>query len=217
MTVTVLLADDHPIVRQGMRRLLEAEPDLTVVGEAGDGLETVQLVEKLKPNVLVVDMMMPGLNGLEVLRQVKKRSPATFSIVLSMQSADAYVVEALKSGASGYILKDSGPGELVIALRQVIQGQRFLSPKLSERLINAYIQTSDKTVLDPYETLTNREREVLQMVSEGLSTPEIARRLSISPRTAELHRGRMMNKLGLRNQTDLIRYALKRGILPMDG
>jgi two-component system, NarL family, response regulator NreC len=127
------------------------------------------------------------------------------------------VVEALKSGASGYILKDSGPGELVIALRQVIQGQRFLSPKLSERLINAYIQTSDKTVLDPYETLTNREREVLQMVSEGLSTPEIARRLSISPRTAELHRGRMMNKLGLRNQTDLIRYALKRGILPMDG
>jgi len=217
MTVTVLLADDHPIVRQGMRRLLEAEPDLTVVGEAADGLETVQLVEKLKPNVLVVDMMMPGLNGLEVLRQVKKRSPATFSIVLSMQSADAYVVEALKSGASGYILKDSGPGELVIALRQVIQGQRFLSPKLSERLINAYIQTSDKTVLDPYETLTNREREVLQMVSEGLSTPEIARRLSISPRTAELHRGRMMNKLGLRNQTDLIRYALKRGILPMDG
>jgi len=217
MTVTVLLADDHPIVRQGMRRLFEAEPDLTVVGEATDGLETVQLVEKLKPSVLVVDMMMPGLNGLEVLRQVKKRSPATFSIVLSMQSADAYVVEALKSGASGYVLKDSGPGELVIAVRQVIQGQRFLSPKLSERLINAYIQTSDKTVLDPYETLTNREREVLQMVSEGLSTPEIARRLSISPRTAELHRGRMMNKLGLRNQTDLIRYALKRGILPMDG
>ena len=216
MTVTVLLADDHPIVRQGMRRLFEAEPDLTVVGEATDGLETVQLVEKLKPSVLVVDMMMPGLNGLEILRQVKKRSPATFSIVLSMQSADAYVVEALKSGASGYILKDSGPGELVIALRQVIQGQRFLSPKLSERLINAHIQTSDKTVLDPYETLTNREREVLQMVSEGLTTSEISRRLSISPRTAEIHRGRMMNKLGLHNQTDVIRYALKRGILPMD-
>jgi DNA-binding NarL/FixJ family response regulator len=216
MTVTVLLADDHPIVRQGMRRLFEAEPDLAVVGEAADGLETVQLVEKLKPSVLVVDMMMPGLNGLEILRQVRKRSPATLSIVLSMQSADAYVVEALKSGASGYILKDSGPGELVIAVRQVIQGQRFLSPKLSERLINAYIQTSDKTVLDPYETLTNREREVLQMVSEGLTTPEIARRLSISPRTAELHRGRMMNKLGLHNQTDVIRYALKRGILPMD-
>jgi DNA-binding NarL/FixJ family response regulator len=217
MTVTVLLADDHPIVRQGIRHLLEAESDVKVVGEATDGLEAVQLVEKHRPNVLIVDMMMPGLNGLEVLRQVKKRSPATFSIVLSMQSADAYVVEALKSGASGYILKDSGPSELVNALRQVIQGQRFLSPKLSERLINAYIQTSDKTVLDSYETLTDREREVLQMVSEGLTTPEIARRLSISPRTVELHRGRMMSKLGLRNQTDLIRYALKRGILPMDG
>ena len=217
MTVTVLLADDHPIVRQGIRHLLEAESDVKVVGEATDGLEAVQLVEKHRPNVLIVDMMMPGLNGLEVLRQVKKRSPATFSIVLSMQSADAYVVEALKSGASGYILKDSGPSELVNALRQVIQGQRFLSPKLSERLINAYIQTSDKTVLDSYETLTDREREVLQMVSEGLTTPEIARRLAISPRTAELHRGRMMSKLGLRNQTDLIRYALKRGILSMDG
>jgi DNA-binding NarL/FixJ family response regulator len=162
-------------------------------------------------------MMMPGLNGLEVLRQVKKRSPATFSIVLSMQSADAYVVEALKSGASGYVLKDSGPSELVNAIRQVIQGERFLSPKLSERLIDAYVQTSHTTVLDLYETLTDREREVLQMVSEGLTTPEIARRLSISPRTAELHRGRMMSKLGLRNQTELIRYALKRGILSMDG
>jgi Response regulator containing a CheY-like receiver domain and an HTH DNA-binding domain len=165
---------------------------------------------------LIVDMMMPGLNGLEILRQVKKRSPATISIVLSMQSADAYVVEALKSGASGYILKDSGPSELVHAVRQVIQGQRFLSPKLSERLINAYLENTDKTALDTYETLTDREREVLQLVSEGLTTPEIARRLSISPRTAELHRSRMMSKLGLRNQTDLIRYALKRGILPMD-
>lgn len=217
MTVTVLLADDHPIVRQGMRHLLQAESDFKVVGEATDGLETVQLVEKHRPNVLIVDMMMPGLNGLEVLRQVKKRSPATFSIVLSMQSADAYVVEALKSGASGYVLKDSGPSELVNAIRQVIQGERFLSPKLSERLIDAYVQTSHTSVLDLYETLTDREREVLQMVSEGLTTPEIAKRLSISPRTAELHRGRMMSKLGLRNQTELIRYALKRGILSMDG
>jgi DNA-binding NarL/FixJ family response regulator len=216
MTVTVLLADDHPIVRQGMRHLLEAEPDLTVVGEATDGLQTVQLIEKLKPRVLIVDMMMPGLNGLEILRQVKSRYPSTLSIVLSMQSADTYVVEALKTGASGYVLKDSGPSELVEAVRQVLQGQRFLSPKLSERLINAYLRTSDKTVVDPYETLTDREREVLQMASEGRTTAEIAKQLSISPRTAELHRGRMMNKLGLRNQTDLIRYALKRGILPMD-
>jgi two-component system, NarL family, response regulator NreC len=216
MTVTVLLADDHPIVRQGLRHLLEAEPDVTIVGEASDGLQAVQLTEKFKPDVLIVDIMMPGLNGLETLRQVKERSPATCSIVLSMQSADVYVVEALKAGALGYVLKETGPSELVNAVQEVVRGQRYLSPRLSERLIDVLLQTTEKVTADPYETLTNREREVLQMAAEGLSTSEIAKRLSISPRTAELHRGRMMNKLRLHNQTDLIRYALKRGILPMD-
>jgi two-component system, NarL family, response regulator NreC len=216
MTVTVLLADDHPIVRQGLRHLLEAEPDVTIVGEASDGLQAAQLVEKFRPNVLIVDIMMPGLNGLDVLRQVKERSPATCSIVLSMQSADVYVVEALKAGALGYVLKETGPSELLNAVQQVVQGHRYLSPRLAERLIDVLLETTEKVTADPYQTLTNREREVLQMASEGLSTSEIAKRLSISPRTAELHRGRMMNKLGLRNQTELIRYALKRGILPMD-
>ena len=217
MTVTVILADDHPIVRQGLRHLLEAEPHLKIVGEAEDGLQAVQLTEKFKPNVLIVDIMMPGLNGLEVLRQVKDRSPSTCSIVLSMQSADVYIVEALKSGALGYVLKETGPSELVNAVQQVISGKRYLSPRLSERLIDVLLQTTEELTLDPYETLTNREREVLQMAAEGLTTSAIARRLSISPRTAELHRGRMMDKLGLNNQTELIRYALKRGILPMDG
>jgi len=216
MTVTVLLADDHPIVRQGLRHLLEAEPDLKIVGEASDGLQAVQLTEKFKPNVLIVDIMMPDLNGLEVLRQVKDRSPATCSIVLSMQSADVYVVEALKAGALGYVLKETGPSELVNAVQQVIGGKRYLSPRLSERLIDVLLQTTEELTLDPYETLTNREREVLQMAAEGMTTSAIAKRLSISPRTAELHRGRMMDKLGLNNQTELIRYALKRGILPMD-
>lgn len=216
MTVTILLADDHPIIRQGLLRLLEAEPDLKVVGEASDGLQAVQLAEKLRPNILVIDMMMPGLNGLEVLRQVKKRSANTLNIVLSMQSADAYVVEALKCGASGYILKDSGPGEVVIAVRQVIQGQRFLSSKLSERMMNTNIHLSEQGTLDLYETLTDREREVLQMAAEGRSSVEIGKKLVISPRTVEIHRSRFMKKLGLRNQTELIRYAIKRGILPMD-
>lgn len=216
MTVTILLADDHPIVRQGLRHLLEGEPDLKIVGEASDGLQAVQLTEKFKPNVLIVDMMMPGLNGLEVLRQVRDRSPSTCSIVLSMQSADVYVVEALKSGALGFVLKETGPSELVNAVQQVISGKRYLSPRLSERLIDVLLQTSDELTLDPYETLTNREREILQMAAEGITTAAIAKRLSISPRTAELHRGRMMDKLGLNNQTELIRYALKRGILPMD-
>lgn len=216
MTVTVLLADDHPIVRQGLRHLLDEEPDLTVIGEASDGLQAVQLTEKFRPNVLILDMMMPSLNGLEVMRQVKERTPNTCCIVLSMQSADAYVVEALKAGASGYVLKETGPSELLNAVKHVVQGQRYLSPKLSERLIDMLIQSAEKAPADPYQTLTNREREVLQLASEGLSASEIAKRLSISPRTAELHRGRMMNKLGLHNQTDLIRYALKRGILPLD-
>jgi two-component system, NarL family, response regulator NreC len=216
MTVTVLLADDHPIVRQGLRHLLEAEPDLKIVGEASDGLQAVQLTEKFRPNVLIVDMMMPDLNGLEVLRQVKDRSPGTCCIVLSMQSADVYVVEALKAGALGYVLKETGPSELVNAVQQVINGKRYLSARLSERLIDVLLQTSEDLTLDPYETLTNREREVLQMAAEGMTTSAIAKRLSISPRTAELHRGRMMDKLGLNNQTELIRYALKRGILPLD-
>ena len=216
MTVTVLLADDHPIVRHGLRLLLEAEHDLKIVGEASDGLQAVQLSEKFKPKVLVVDLMMPGLNGLEVLRQVKERSPSTCSIVLSMQSADVYVVEALKAGALGYVLKETGPSELVNAVQQVVAGKRYLSPRLSERLIDVLLQKTEEITLDPYETLTNREREILQMAAEGLTSAAIAKRLSISPRTAELHRSRMMDKLGLSNQTELIRYALKRGILPMD-
>jgi DNA-binding NarL/FixJ family response regulator len=216
MTVTVLLADDHPIVRQGLRHLLEETPDLTVIGEASDGLQAVQLAEKLKPHVLVVDLMMPGLSGLEVLKQVKERSPGTCSIVLSMQSADIYVVEALRAGALGYVLKETGPSELLNAVHQVVQGERYLSPRISERLIEVLLHGPEKVTADPYQTLTNREREVLHMAAEGMSTAKIAKRLSISPRTAELHRGKMMNKLGLRNQTELVRYALKRGILQMD-
>jgi DNA-binding NarL/FixJ family response regulator len=215
MTVTVLLADDHPIVRQGLRHLLEEEPGVTIVGEASDGLQAVQLAEKFKPNVLILDMIMPDLNGLEVLRRVKEHSPGTSSIVLSMQSADVYVVEALRAGALGYVLKETGPSELLGAIQQVLRGQRYLSPRISERLIDVLLETAGKLPADPYQSLTNREREVLQMAAEGLTTSEIAKRLSISPRTAELHRARMMNKLGLHNQTDLIRYALKRGILPM--
>ena len=215
MSVTVLLADDHPIVRQGLRHLFEEEPGVMIVGEASDGLQAVQLTEKFKPNVLILDLMMPDLNGLEVLRQIKERSSGTSSIVLSMQSADAYVVEALKAGALGYVLKETGPSELLSAVQQVVRGRRYLSPRISERLIDVLLENTEKLPADPYQSLTNREREVLQMAAEGLSASEIAKRLSISPRTAELHRGRMMNKLRLHNQTDLIRYALKRGILPM--
>ena len=210
---TIVLADDHRVVRQGLRALLEAESGFRLVGEAGDGLETVQLVERLHPDVLVLDLMMPGLNGLEVTLQVGKRSPQTRVVILSMHANEAYVLEALRNGAAGYVLKDASAAELVQAVREVAAGRRYLSSPLSERAIEAYVGKAQETTLDRYETLTTREREVLHLVAEGHTNAEIAARLSISPRTAETHRANMMRKLGLQTQTDLIRYALRRGII----
>ena len=215
MSVTILVVDDHPIVRQGLRRLLEAESEFRVVGEAEDGIEALQLIERLKPDILVLDMMMPSLNGLEVLRRIKNISPTTRTIILSMQSADAYVFESLKNGAAGYVLKETGPSELVNAVREVIQGNQYLSAKLSKKLQNSGQKLMD-TPSDAYETLTTREREILQMTVEGGTSQEIGEKLMISPRTIEVHRSNLMNKLGLHNQTELIRFAIKRGILSLD-
>lgn len=212
----IVLADDHPVVRHGVRSLLQSDPDYTVVGEASDGIETVQMVEKLVPDVLVVDLMIPGLNGLEITRQVRQRSPTTRIIILSMHANEPYVLEALKNGASGYVLKDSSGTDLIQAVRMVASGQRYLSPPLSERAVEAYMKKSQDSSFDAYDGLTDREREVLQLAAEGLSNPDVAARLSISPRTVETHRANLMRKLGLKTQTDLIRYALKRGILPME-
>ncbi len=216
MSATILLVDDHQVVRQGLRALLKVEPDLQVVGEAGDGLEAIQMVERLKPNVLVLDLMMPGVNGLEVTRQVHQRFPDTRIIVLSMHANEAYVLEALRNGAIGYVLKETGITDLVHAVREALAGRRYLSPPLSARAIDSYIQKAQAAELDPYETLTTREREVLQLAAQGLTNAEVAARLSISPRTAETHRANVMHKLGLETQIDLIRFALKRGILPME-
>lgn len=212
----ILLADDHNIVRQGLRALLQSEPLFHLVGEASDGIEAVRLAERLKPDVLITDVMMPGLNGLEVTRQVTKSLPNTRVIILSMYTNDAYVFEAFKNGALGYVLKDSEASDLIQAVREVITGQRYLSPPLSERALELYIRKVESVPEDPYELLTTREREVLQLVAEGRTSTEIANRLFISPRTAEGHRANLMRKLGLQNNADLIRFALKRGILPMD-
>jgi two-component system response regulator NreC len=214
--LTIVLADDHHVVRQGLRALLEAAPDFRVVGEAGDGLEAVELAEHLQPDVLVLDLMMPGLNGLEVTRQVSQRSRQTRVVILSMYDNEGYVVQALRNGASAYVLKESSAHNLVRAVREVAAGRRYLSPPLSEPSIETYIEKAKGAPLDLYDTLTTREREVLQLVAEGHSSREIAERLYISPRTAEIHRANMMRKLGLHNQTGLIRYALQRGILPME-
>jgi DNA-binding NarL/FixJ family response regulator len=204
------------VVRLGLRALLDAEPDFDVIGEATDGLETSRMVETLKPEVLIVDLMMPGLNGLEVTRQVSQRTRQTRIIILSMHANEAYVLEALRNGASAYVLKDSRADDLVYAVREVMEGRRYLSPPLSERAINSYIRQANESTLDPYETLTNREREVLNLAAQGCNATEIAQKLSISGRTAETHRANLMRKLDLHTQTDLIRYALRRGIIALE-
>jgi len=214
MALTILLAEDHRIVRQGLRLLLEAVPDLELVGEAADGLEAVHLAERLQPNVLVLDLMMPGRDGLEVARQVTRRSPRTRIIILSMHSNEAYVLEALRAGAVGFVLKDSGAEELVQAIRYVSSGRRFFSEPISEQAVAAYARKATGAPVDPFHTLTAREREVLQLTAEGQSGAEISERLFISPRTVESHRANLMRKLGVRNQKELVRYAMQRASLP---
>ena len=212
--VTIVLADDHHVVRQGLRSLLAAEPDMQVIGETDDGLEAVRLVENLQPDILVLDLMMRGINGLEVTREVCQHSPKTRVIIFSMYDNEAYVLEALHAGARAYILKEATSDELVRAIRAVISGRRYLSSSLSEQAIEAYMKKVEKASLDPFDTLTTREREVLQLAARGCTNADIADQLYISRRTVEAHRANMMQKLGLRTQTDLVRYALQRGILP---
>ncbi|MBI4278556.1 MAG: response regulator transcription factor [Armatimonadetes bacterium] len=213
---TIVLAEDHHVVRQGLRALLEAEPELQVVGEAADGLETLAVVERLRPHVLVLDLVMPGLSGLEVIRQARKRWPEIIIVVLSMYANEAYVLEALQSGAAAYVLKRSHSDDLIRAVREATAGRRFLSPPLSQRAIDAYARKARPAEPDPYATLTPREREVLHLAAEGHTATEIAARLAISPRTAEMHRANLMRKLGLRTQTDVVRYAIRKGLLPAD-
>lgn len=210
---TFVLADDHQLVREGIRMLLESQPGFSVIGETSDGLQVADLVARLKPDVLVVDLVMPGLGGLDVAREVARRTPRTRIVILSMHSSDAFVVQALRSGASAYVLKDLSGADLVQAIRQVLAGRRYLSPPLSENAIEAYVKRAEGAEVDIYDTLTSREREVLHLAAEGLSNPAIGERLGISPRTAETHRTHVMQKLGLRTRTDLILYAIKRGLI----
>jgi len=211
--IDVVLADAHHLVRQGIRALLEAEPDIRVVGEASTGLQACQLVKDLKPRVLLVDLGMPDLNGLEVTRQVTQRKTRTRVVILTIYDNDAYVLEALKNGASGYILKDCTATDFLHAVHEVAAGGRYLSEVVSRRAIEAYIEESKHPTKDIYHTLTNRESEVLHLVAKGYTNAQVAEQLSISPRTVEVHRASMMHKLGLKTQTDLIRYAIGRGII----
>ena len=212
--INVVLADDHHVVRKGIKALLESEADIHVIGEAGSGAEAAQLAGQLKPNVMIIDLMLADMSGLAVIRQVRKRSPLTSAVVLSMYGNDCYVVEALQAGACSYVLKDSSPEELVRAVREASLGRRYLAPPLTDRAIEAYLQRSEESRLEPYDMLTSREREVLHLAAQGFTSSEIAERLFISPRTVEVHRARVMQKLGLRNRTELIHFAIRRGIIP---
>jgi two-component system response regulator NreC len=213
VTITIVLADDHPVVRAGVRNLLEAESDMRVVGEIHEALRVESEIERMRPDVLVLDVFMPDLNGMEVARRVTKRTPGTRIVILSMHSNEAYVVEALRSGALGYVLKGASPQALVEGIRTVHTGRRYLSPPLAADVIEAYLTRAGGAPLDEYETLTSREREVLHLVAQGNTSAEIATRLFISPRTVETHRANIMRKLELHSQGDVVRYALRRGII----
>lgn len=210
MPVTILLADDHAIVRQGLRALLETSDEFEVVGEAGDGIEALDQVEKLKPQITILDIMMPGLNGLEVARQIHARTKV---IILSMYKDESYVATALQNGAMAFVLKDATSTDLIAAIQSVLSGRRYLCRPFTEEKIKYYQEKFSSTARPALEQLTNRERQVLQMVAEGFSTAETALKLHISPRTVEIHRAHIYEKLGFHSQADLTRFAIQQGMI----
>ena len=212
--IKIFLADDHTIVRQGLAKLLEAESDLEVIGEAEDGREAVNKVGKLKPAIVIMDIAMPLLNGIEATRQIKKILPQTNIISLSLQSHDRYISELIGLGASGYLLKDSTGGEIIKAISAAVKGDVYLSPTISRRVIDDYLtlkKTSSRE--DLYAKLSNREREVFQMIAEGRSTKEVSDILCVSPSTVKTHRANIMEKLKIENISQLIQFAIRLGIV----
>jgi len=205
--ITILIADDHVMVRQGLRSLLESEPSFSVIGETGDGLDCVRRVEELKPNVLILDLNMPGLSGFEVISQVTRRVPQTLIVVQSMFTQEAYVRRAMENGAKAFVVKDDSAEALIRAVRDVVAGRTFLSKSVLQKT-SCRVGEPD----DPYDTLTEREREVLSLISDGLAGPDIAERLFISKRTVDKHRSNLMEKLNIHNERSLVRFALERGI-----
>jgi DNA-binding NarL/FixJ family response regulator len=210
----VLLADDHGIVRRGMRALLELEPDVEVVGEAGDGLETLRLCDSLRPDLAIVDIAMPSLNGIEVTARALKRSSALRVIILSMHADESYVVRALMAGAKGYLLKEATEEDLLPAVRAVAAGKSFFSPAVSRLLLEDYVrQLKQRGLEDSYHLLTEREREVLQLLAEGRSNKEVAAVLGVGVSTVETHRANLMQKLGLRNTAEIVLYAVRKHVI----
>jgi two-component system, NarL family, response regulator NreC len=212
--VRILIADDHGIVRKGLRLQLEQNPDFEVVGEAADGREAVRMTEELKPNVVVMDIAMPDLNGIQATAQIVKRNPGTGVIILSMHSDESYLTRTLAAGAKGYLLKDSADVDLYRAVQSVGQGKSFFSPTVANKLLEDYMrQMQQRGLQDSYDLLTDREKEILQLLAEGRSNKEVAVKLDLSTSTVETHRTRIMQKLDLHSSAEIVLYAVRKKII----
>ncbi len=210
----ILLADDHIVMRTGLRALLERQPNLEVVGECENGRETVKLAASLRPDVVVMDVGMPILNGIEATKMIVSKHPTTAVVILSMHADESYVMRALKAGARGYLLKDSAADDLISAIQAVSQNKSFFAPKVSRILAEDYVRVlKQKGAVDSYDLLTDREREILQLLAEGKANKEVATSLNISPYTVETHRGHILQKLNLHNSAELVLYAVRKGII----
>jgi two-component system, NarL family, response regulator NreC len=210
----ILIADDHTLVRQGLRKILESQTGWVVVGEAGDGRDAVQQTMDLQPDVVVMDIAMPRLNGVEALQQIERRHPNTRVLVLSMYSDEAYVTRAVRAGAAGYLLKDSADVDLIQAVCALSEGKSFFSPAVARVLLDEYVrQLAERGIADRFDTLSEREREVFQLIAEGHSNKEVATMLHISPTTVETHRAHIMEKLDLHSTADIVLCAVRKGIV----
>ena len=217
--IRVLLADDHTIVRKGLCALLEEETDISVIGEAEDGREAVEKAFTLEPDVVVIDIGMPSLNGLEAVKAIKKGRPEMKVLILTMHENEEYITEALRAGVSGYLIKKSVPRDLITAIQLAYKGESFLSPSISTKVINRFIRQntpSDSEFIDSEITLTTREREVVQLIAEGLTNKEIASNLGISIKTVKNHRSNLMEKLDLHNTAEITQFAIKNGLIILD-
>ncbi len=212
-TIRVLLADDHALVRAGFRLLLGQTSGITVVGEASTGHEALRLVETLLPDVVLMDISMPGLNGLEAVRRIAEQFPRVRVVILSMHANEEYVRQALRSGANGYLLKDAATAELELAVRAVYRGNTYLSPQISRQVVEDYLQREGEPSPGPFELLTARQREVLQLIAEGHTTRQIAQMLGVSVKTVETHRQQLMDRLDIHDVPGLVRYAIRIGLV----
>ena len=214
--IKVLVADDHTILRQGIKSLLDNQEGIEVIGEAKDGREALRIIEETLPDVILMDIAMPGLNGLEATRRIKKKFPRMKVLVLTMYTNEEYIFQILNAGANGYLVKETAFQDLISAIKAVYKNEAFMSPSISKKVINSYIKRAQDDEEKTCEILTTREREILQLIAEGNSSKKIAEALFISPKTVETHRTHIMDKLNIHNRTGLVKYAIRKGIVDMD-